>query len=149
MGRPSTVWTERRCGSCWGTTDSRRRSSPSSAVPTRTWAARSLTPASCQKASRSRLESVKGAYCHHFSSFWSSTGSWRPPQQAGTTGYSGHSGRSWMTSTLLMTWCSCHTTTDRCRKRTPAWWSYQLGQGSRSARRKQSWWRLTPLPTHH
>ena len=101
-----------------------------------------------QKASRSRLESVKGACCHHFSSFWSSTGSWRPPQQAGTTGYSGHSGRSWMTSTLLMTWCSCHTTTDRCRKRTPAWRSYQLGQGSRSARRKQSWWRLTPLPTH-
>ena len=101
-----------------------------------------------QKASRSRLESVKGACCHHFSSFWSSTGSWRPPQQAGTTGYSGHPGRSWMTSTLLMTWCSCHTTTDICRTKPPAWRPYQLGQDSRSARGKQSWWRLTPLPTH-
>ena len=48
-----------------------------------------------------------------------------------------------------MTWCSCHTSTDRCRTGPPAWRSYQLGQGSRSARRKQSWWRLTPLPTHH
>ena len=28
-----------------------------------------------QRASRSRLESVKGTCCHHFSSFWSSTGS--------------------------------------------------------------------------
>ena len=47
-----------------------------------------------------------------------------------------------------MTWRSCHTTTDRCRTRPPAWRPYQLGQGSRSARRKQNWWRLTPLPTH-
>ena len=36
----------------------------------------------------------------------------------------------------------------RCRIRPLAWRPYQLGQDSRSARRKQSWWRLTPLPTH-
>ena len=36
----------------------------------------------------------------------------------------------------------------QCRTRPPAWRPYQLGKDSRSARRKQSWWRLTPLPTH-
>ena len=81
-------------------------------LATRTQAARSLTLSSCQKALRSRLGSVKGSYCHHFSSFWSSTGSWRLQQQAGTMGYSGHPGCSWMTLTLQITWRSCHTTTN-------------------------------------
>ena len=41
-----------------------------------------------------RLESGRGACFHRSSSSWSSTGSWRPQQQVGTTVYSGHSGRS-------------------------------------------------------
>ena len=36
----------------------------------------------------------QGCLLSHFSSSWSSTGSWRPLQQVGTMVYSGHSGRS-------------------------------------------------------
>ena len=127
----------------------RRLLTPSSSGPPfRTWAEELPTPASCLKVLRWRLEFVRGARFHRSSSSWSSTGSWRPLQQVGTTVYRGHSGRSETTLTSLMTWCSWHTITARCRTRPLSWRPHQQGQGSRSTGRRPSWWRWTQLPTH-
>ena len=56
----------------------------------RTWAAGLPTSASCLEVSRWGLEFVRGACFHLSSSSWSSTGSWRPLQQVGTTVCSEH-----------------------------------------------------------
>lgn len=69
------------------------------------------------------------------------------PQQTETMEYSGHDGHSWMTSTLLTTWHSFHTSVIRSKTTLTVWQHYQQAQRLRSTRKKnlkkQKSWKIT------